>query len=228
MNDQLVIFDLDGTLFDTPSAIVEAFSAVFFAIEATPKDPEEIRSTVGLPLAKAFGKLLNVAENSAEVSFCVAEYLACFKRLILPKAAHLLYPGVTDGLNVLRSNKILLAVATNKFQSSAEALLEASAIRTCFSEIVGADRVRNPKPHPEAIEWILAQTGADPRKALMIGDTTLDIEMASAAGIRSIGVTYGVHTREQILAARPTHIASTFDEVLARIGEQSREEDPHD
>ncbi|SCX28483.1 Phosphoglycolate phosphatase [Agrobacterium sp. DSM 25558] len=221
MKNQLLIFDLDGTLFDTPSAIVEVFSGVFSLTDVPVPPPESIRSTIGLPLPAAFALLTGESEDSEQVTDCVSRYLAHFRTLILPKAVDLLYPGVADGLGLLRTNKITLAVATNKFQASAEAILGASAILPFFAVVLGADQVDNPKPHPEAVERILQQTGADRESTLMIGDTTHDVQMANAAGIRSIGVTYGVHNHQQIMAAKPTHLAASFQDVLSIIAENT-------
>lgn len=223
MTQQLLIFDLDGTLFDTPSAIVEVFSAVFSSSGRPVPPPDSIRSTVGLPLVKAFAMLTGESEDSEQVTEYVSRYLAYFRSLILPKAVDLVYPGVAAGLSLLRTNRITLTVATNKFQASAEAILEASAMLPLFAVVLGADQVDNPKPHPEVVERILRQTGADRQSTLMIGDTTHDVEMAKAAGIRSIAVTYGVHNREQLMMAKPTHLAASFQDVLRIIAENKRE-----
>lgn len=107
-----------------------------------------------------------------------------------------------------------LAVATSKFTASAEALLGAAGIRPEFSMVVGADQVAHPKPHPETGQLIMRELGVPARCAVMVGDTTHDLLMAKAAGMRSIAVTYGVHGVRELRSANPTWLADSFADVL--------------
>ncbi len=144
----------------------------------------------------------------------VSAYQVQFAELILPKAAELVFPGVADGLAALRDQGFLLAVATSKFYRSADALLTAAGLRDQFDLVIGADQVTNPKPHPEMGELILSKLGVDPAHAIMVGDTTHDLQMAAAAGLRSVAVTYGVHSEAELGSASPTWLAGSFDEVV--------------
>jgi phosphoglycolate phosphatase len=213
----VAMFDLDGTLIDTPSAIVETFTAVFVAMGVAAAQPPVIRATIGLPLEHAFGKLMGVASDAALVAEGVAQYQVLFREIILPKSEKLVFPGVVDGLRILREHGMALAVATSKFQSSADALLTAAGLRDRFDLVVGADQVTNPKPAPDMGLLIMRQFGATAGQAVMVGDTTHDLLMARAAGVRSIAVTYGVHSRQQLESADPTWITDTFDGVVNRM-----------
>jgi phosphoglycolate phosphatase len=213
----VVVFDLDGTLVDTPSAIVETFTAAFAAMGVPYPDVSAIRATIGLPLEQAFAKLMGVSVDDAAVAYGVRHYQVFFKKLILPKAEKLLFPGVANGLSALREQRFTLAVATSKFYASADALLTAAGLRDRFAMVVGADQVRWPKPHPEMCQRIIRECGVSAEHAVIVGDTTHDLLMAKAAGIRSIAVTYGVHSTPELKSADPTWLADNFNDVLECI-----------
>ncbi|MGW1975537.1 HAD family hydrolase [Streptomyces sp. NPDC001889] len=215
----VAIFDLDGTLVDTPQAIVRTFTAAFAALGAPPREAQQIRATIGMPLEGAFGRLMGIAPEDDRVTAAVAEYQLAFREIILPRAGELVFPGVREGLAELRRQGIPTAVATSKFHASADALLRAADLREEFAVVLGADQVTRPKPDPEMGHEVLRLLGATPGEAVMVGDTTHDLLMARAAGMRSIAVTYGIHSRAELLSAGPTWVADTFDGVLACLAE---------
>jgi phosphoglycolate phosphatase len=210
-------FDLDGTLVDTPRAIVETFTAAFASIGVEAREAAAIRATIGRPLERAFADLLAVAVDDRLVACCVAEYQILFRELILPRAAALVFPGVADGLSTLAHQGFALAVATSKFYASAHALLEAAGLREHFSVVVGADQVTTPKPHPEMGLVVMQRLGIPPERSVMVGDTTHDLIMARDAGMRSVAVTYGVHSLRELESIGPTWIADTFDDVVTCV-----------
>ncbi|MDT7785683.1 MAG: phosphoglycolate phosphatase [Pseudonocardiales bacterium] len=205
-----VIFDLDGTLVDTPRGIVTTFTAVFAQLDLPTVDSGSIRATIGLPLPVAFAKVLGIPDDDPVVARCVELYLSTFREIVLPKAPQLVFPGVADGLRSLREDGFLLAVATSKYLVNAEALLVAAGLREEFSVVVGADQVSRPKPDPESGFVVLQRLGVSAANAVMVGDTTHDVLMAHGAGMSSIGVTYGVHSVEQLLSANPTWLVDSF------------------
>ncbi|MFC9843889.1 HAD family hydrolase [Streptomyces sp. NPDC060223] len=215
---QLAVFDLDGTLVDTPRAIVETFSATFGSLGVAVPDASDIRATIGLPLEQGFGRLLGLATDHELVTRGVGQYQVHFKELVLPRAPELLFTGVVEGLDTLRDRGVTLAVATSKFHASADALLTAAGLRDHFALVVGADEVTHPKPHPESGRLVLDTLGIPAERAVMVGDTTHDLKMANAAGLRSIAVTYGIHDAAELATAEPTWIVDTFDEVVAHLG----------
>ncbi|MFJ8002086.1 HAD-IA family hydrolase [Streptomyces sp. NPDC096310] len=214
---RVAMFDLDGTLVDSPRAIVEAFAAAFEAMGLAPRDPADVRATIGLPLEQAFGKLLGVPQDDPSVADGVARYQEAFRTVILPRARSLVFPGVHEGLAELRRRGIVVTVATSKFHASADALLTAAGLRDHVTTLVGADDVTHPKPHPEPGLLILGRLGARPEHAVMVGDTTHDLKMAAAAGLASVAVTYGVHERAELEAVSPTHVADTFAQAVEQI-----------
>ncbi|GAA2471388.1 HAD-IA family hydrolase [Streptomyces longisporus] len=214
---RVAMFDLDGTLVDSPRAIVETFAAAFTALGLPPRDPADVRATIGLPLEQAFGKLLGVPQDDPLVAEGVARYQEAFRTVILPRARSLVFSGVAEGLAALRDRGIVVTVATSKFHASADALLTAAGLRDHVTVLVGADDVTHPKPHPESGRLILDRLGALPEHGVMVGDTTHDLKMAGAAGLASVAVTYGVHERAELESAAPTHIADDFPRAVEHI-----------
>lgn len=211
----VIMFDLDGTLFDTERAIIEAFHAAFSSLNyphlPTPKD---IKATIGLPLEKAFSILVGQPKNSGAVTQLCQEYQQQFKLTLLPKAESLLFPGVISGLAKLKQQNYSLSVTTNKFARSANSLLEAAGIAHFFDIVVCADEVTAKKPAPESGNKILSYYGVTPTDALMVGDTTHDILMANNLGSDTIAVNYGIHSEHELCTASPKWIVSNFDDVV--------------
>ena len=214
MMKSAVVFDLDGTLIDTPRGIVESFTAALISMNVAVSDPAAIRATIGLPLEQAFANLLGVDKADDQVGLGIKQYQICFKEIVLPKAQELIFPGVVEGLALLKAQGFILAVATSKFYASAEALLKAAGLWDYFHLVIGADQVTHPKPHPEMGELVMRKLGILAENTVMVGDTTHDILMAKGANIRSIAVTYGVHDLEKLQSAEPTWIVDSFDGVL--------------
>lgn len=214
---RLVAFDLDGTLVDTPTGIAQTFAAVFEEFGVPSPGEAAIRRTIGLPIETAFSQLMGLAPDDAAVPVAVRTYQELFKTIVLPKAVELVFPGVAEGLAELAAEGVRMAIATSKHTPSAEALLAAAGLRPAFELVVGADQVERPKPNPDTGLLILRELGVGAAEAVMVGDTTHDLEMAHAAGMRSIAVTYGVHGAAELTAARPTWVAGTFREVVEAV-----------
>ncbi len=213
----LALFDLDGTLMDTPQAIVDTFTASLASVGVHGVAAEAIRATIGRPLGEAFEHLIGEDGGAGAAATAVERYLELYRERIVPQAERLLYPGVVEGLASLRSQGVILAVVTSKFTASAEALLIAGGVRDRFAMVVGADAVAQPKPHPEAGLLVTAKLGFQPGETVMVGDTTHDILMAHNAGMDSVAVTYGIHPPAVLDTAAPTWTASSFPAAVEHI-----------
>lgn len=178
---------------------------------------KRIMQTVGLPLDTSIARLINEPETSRSVSDMVSAYRQRFDAVVLPAAKSLVYEGVVDGLEELTQIGAKLAVATSKVQASAEKLLQAAGLSHFFTVIVGTDRVARPKPHADMVQFILRTLESAERDAIMVGDTPHDIQMAANAGIKSIGVTYGVGSTRDIALCEPTCVAHTFSDVVSCV-----------
>ena len=215
-----MIFDLDGTLVDTPQVIVETAIAALRAsgaLELAMPEPQAIRATIGLPLTVAFSGLLGRPAESAEVQTVVEEYRRLWRANVIPRSADLLYPGVPEGVQVLRDLGLRLAVATSKVQTGAVAQLEAAGIARHFEVVAGYDAVEKPKPDPQLALHVLERLGATPARTIVVGDTTHDLLMARGAGLRALAVTYGAQDEATLLTESPEFLAHDFPEVVAVV-----------
>lgn len=217
MNKSAIIFDLDGTLIDTPRIIAESLSIILKKMGFLVNDVTSIKATIGLPLEEAFSKLMGVEKDNDKIPIAIKYYRTLFRENILPEAEQLIFPSVAEGLKRLKSQGYSLAVATSKIYSSAEALLKAARLWDYFEIVVGADQVTQAKPHPEMGQLIIKKLKIPAAHIAMVGDTTHDILMGNNCGMYTIAVTYGVHDVEKLKSAKPTWLAETFDEVLECI-----------
>jgi len=212
---EAVIFDLDGTLVDTPYVIVQ--TALSALAEKGCKGPtaDAIRATIGLPLTVAFSGLLGLPEHSDDVQGCVAEYRRLWRERVVPRSKEFLYPGVAEGVAELHRSGLRLGVATSKAQAGAIAQLEAAGIAPYFEVVAGYDAVARPKPEPDLALHVLERLGKRADAAVLVGDTTHDLLMARAAGLRAVAVTYGAQSEEMLRGADPPFLARDFREVLS-------------
>ena len=190
---KLLIFDCDGTLVDSQHMIVAAMNAAFAASRLAPPPRADVLSVVGLSLEGAITRLLPLAER-AHAAEIATEYKGAFGELRKSAAyQEPLYPGIGDMIRDLaRRGDIELAIATGKSRRGVAAFLEREGLAGHFSSIQTAD-THPSKPHPSMILTALAETGVSAADALMIGDTTFDMEMALAAGVLAVGVGWGYH-----------------------------------
>jgi phosphoglycolate phosphatase len=205
---RLYIFDLDGTLIDTRQDITTAVNRMLEELGLPTKSLEEVVSYVG----DGIRKLVERAVGKNSVDFEKAESL--FRNYY---QTHLVdttcpYPGVTDTLQMLeRSQK---AVLTNKAYRLSKAILDHLEITHFFSVIVGGDSVREKKPSPQGLEFILENTGVRPEDAVMIGDNKNDIITAQSTGVTSVYVTYGFTDLETVLPLNPDFVIRSPGELL--------------
>ncbi len=216
---RLVLFDVDGTLVDSQGAIVSAMTASFQALSLPVPDRLAILSIVGLSLPHAMARL--APDQSVNVQDRLVEgYKQAYhaQRLEQGAASSPLYPGAREVIEELHErDEILLGVATGKSQRGLDALLEAHGLERYFVTRQVADHHPS-KPHPSMIETALAETGVAQQQAAMIGDTSFDMEMAAAAQIAGIGVSWGYHDQSALRAAHT--VIDSFEQLpdaLARI-----------
>jgi len=215
---RLVLFDVDGTLVDSQGSIVSAMTASFEALTLPAPSHAATLSIVGLSLPQAMARL--APDRSAETQARLVEgYKDAYhaQRLEQGAASSPLYPGARAAIETLHSTpEILLGVATGKSKRGLDALLEAHALDRYFVTRQVADHHPS-KPHPSMIETALSETGVDAKDAVMVGDTSFDMEMAAAAGVRSIGVSWGYHHPSALTSA--TCVIDRFEDLPGTLAE---------
>ena len=214
MTLRLAIFDVDGTLSDSQGEIVAAMRAAFEGQSLTPPDRAAILSIVGLSLDQAVESLVPSLHPDRRSALADAYRSAYFQRR-QSHGASPLYDGAKEALERLaRDEHLLLGVATGKSRRGLDALIEEHGLGATFVTRQTSD-FHPSKPHPAMIEAALAEAGVGPENAVMIGDTSFDMEMARAAGVRAIGVTWGYHPPGALALA--DHVVDTFDALTQRI-----------
>lgn len=188
---QLVVLDVDGTLVDSQALIVEAQRQAFAACGLPAPTRERSLSIVGLSLVEAFTALVGPAgpvEDLAEA------YRVGFGRLRQdPAWGEPLFPGVEATIGQLANRRdVTLGIATGKSRRGVTYLVERFGWQHVFATVQTADDAPS-KPHPAMLRQAMAETGIPPDATAMIGDTSFDMLMAIAAGVRPIGVSWGYH-----------------------------------
>nr|WP_309503055.1 HAD-IA family hydrolase [uncultured Roseovarius sp.] len=200
---RLVIFDVDGTLVDSQDDIARAMAHAFDSVGAPVPERSAILGIVGLSLDVAMARLapdLDTATHARLVDGYKAAYMSLRATAGTAQSSPL-YPGARAVLDTLHAEpETLLGVATGKSRRGLDKLLEGHGLEAMFVTQQVAD-FHPSKPHPAMIAAALAETGVDARAAVMVGDTSYDMEMAKAAGIAAIGVSWGYHPVSALGAA---------------------------
>lgn len=215
-----LLFDLDGTLVDTPQAIVEVTQATLAALGRPPADVRQIRDGIGLPLPIALAQLLGTGPVGAAEA--VEIYRVLWRKDVTPRIPQLVYPGVHEGLRELAALGLRFAVVTGKAQDGADSTVAAAGLRPLIEVTLGYTSVANPKPAPDLVVEALKRMRLEARDALVVGDATLDLEMAKAAGLRSIAVTYGAQSEQALRRHAPTWVAHSFADVVRIVRAEAK------
>ncbi len=195
---QLLVFDWDGTIVDSASAIVESIRLACADIGQPVPPAERARYVIGLGLADA---IRHVAPDLLPHHYprLADRYRHHF---LMRDHAIGLFAGMADMLDELARRGFLLAVATGKSRRGLDRALGDAGLGHRFVATRCADE-GFPKPHPDMLLHLMAALGVDREATLMIGDTTHDLELARNAGVGAVAVSYGAHSRGVLEAHAP-------------------------
>lgn len=208
MTVRLAVFDCDGTLVDGQAAVCGAMASAFSDCGLVAPPSHAIRRIVGLSLPVAIRHLAPSEAPETHEQVVTAYKLAFFRARTEGRVAEPLYDGIRELLSQLHAAGWQLGVATGKSDRGLTGCLTGHTILDLFVTLQTADRHPS-KPHPSMLEKAMADAGAEPANTVVIGDTVYDIEMARAAGCRAIGVAWGYHSPEELLAAGADTVAET-------------------
>lgn len=213
MNCELVVFDLDGTLLDTIGDLAVACNAVL-AVRGLPQHSyEEYCHFVGNGIMRlverALPEPLRTPENVASVR---ADFVKYYTEHIDTYTKP--YDGIPELLRELVARGVQVAVASNKFQAGTEKLVRLFFPEIPFAGVLGQREGVPLKPDPAVVDEILSRTGAAKENVLYVGDSGVDMQTAAAAGVRSVGVTWGFRSREELAASGAGHIVDRPEEIL--------------
>jgi phosphoglycolate phosphatase len=207
MSPRLAVFDCDGTLVDSQANICRAMEAAHRGAGLPAPSHAAIRAIVGLSLIEAMAMLLPDSPATLHAALA-ADYKRAFQQMRADAALdpEPLYDGLVEALDTLAVAGWRLGVATGKSDRGLALLLAHHGLTERFVTLQTADRHPS-KPDPSMLAAAMAQAGAAPHMTVMIGDTSFDMAMARAAGVRAIGVTWGYHREEALWAAGAQAIA---------------------
>ena len=213
---RLIVFDMDGTLIDSGAIIAEHMAATF-----TEQGWPRRRAHQYGDRADARHRHARLADCDTDTALALAEtYRRLYRAMLETEGRHEpLYAGAADALARLRGMETsLLGIATGKALHGANRILALHGLSDHFITVQTPDH--NPsKPHPGMMLRACAETGIDPSRAVMIGDTTFDMELGVAAGAKTIGVTWGYHERALLDAAGADIIIEDYADLDAAIEE---------
>lgn len=214
---RLVIFDVDGTLIDSRAHILDAMRDTFEALALEVPPETAILQGVGLSLPLLMARL--AADHPAQTQKAlISRYRSIsFGKHTSSGREHRskFFPGMRDILDCLKADDFtLMATATGLSRRGLDRIVRQNGLEGYFTSMQVADDHPS-KPHPAMIQTALSDTGVSPDDAVMIGDTSFDIDMAIAAGVRSIGVTWGNHP--ECLLTQADKIVATPEALRAEL-----------
>lgn len=211
MRKRLIIFDLDGTLVDTIEDLRASLNHAIAPHDIAPLTYGQTRDYVGEGIHNLVLKV--IGEGRSDI---LDEVVDRFTRHYTENVCvhSRAYPGVGETLGRLSSG-FRKAVLSNKREALSRLLLVRLGLAGHFDIIAGPDTVPERKPSPEAVRFMLHKFGVPPEEALMVGDSSYDIDAALGAGVEVAAATYGF--RERSTLARATYLIDSFPEILKLV-----------
>ena len=213
---RLAVFDVDGTLIDSQHNIVASMLQACERNGVAAPTADAVRRIIGLSLLEAVTRLLPDHEPDV-IDRVVDDYKLGFQEL-RARQDHFepLFPGVMEALDALEKEGWILAVATGKSRRGLLLMIERHGFQGRFVSLQTADD--NPgKPHPAMLRRAIAEAGGEPHSTVMIGDTSYDMQMGRSAGARAVGVAWGYHAPEELLAAGAHVIVDSYPALVGSL-----------
>lgn len=215
---RLVVFDWDGTLFDSIASIVACTQKTLAELQLPAIAPERVRATVGLGLRETICELASGSTDPELHRRVIETYRKHWFREFNRRP--ILFPDARPTLDALHEQGYLLAVATGKGRRGLDSDLAAAGMGSYFESTRTVDEAPS-KPSPQMLLDLMGELGAAARETLMVGDTTYDLQMAENAGCPSVGVLTGGHGRAELCTASPLAILEHLADLPTWLGEEN-------
>lgn len=214
LNYDLYIFDWDGTLMDTNQTIIEAITHACKIFDLPIISNELARSIVGKSFISVITEAIpELRGNPALLQKFTVAYEQYLNDYILNNP---LFADVAKTLDKLTADGKIITVATGRSRARLNDILLAMGLSHYFALTKTSGECFS-KPHPQMIEEILEFTGMNKSQAVMIGDTSYDLQMAKNAGIDAVGVSHGAHTYAELLAYNPRYVFKNISELYEAL-----------
>ena len=210
----LLIFDLDGTLIDSRLDLAHSVNATRAYMGLPALDHETVFSYVGHGAAVLIQRALGDLASEENLQKALPFFLGYYSEHKLDYTV--LYPGVREALDRLRTAGFPMAVLTNKPVRISVAIVEELGLGNHFFRVYGGNSFEHKKPHPIGIETLVAEANVPREETFMVGDSSVDVQTARNAGVMSCGVTYGFQpeTLEQV---PPDLLVAELNELADRV-----------
>ncbi len=204
---QLVAWDFDGTIADTRQGIVRTMTETFRRLNYPIPTPEAICQTIGLPLIVSIAQLAHI--EGEKLNEAVTLYKEIFEQI--GNVGVSLFPTVIDEMRRQHEQGKFVAIATSRGHESVSNFCKQLGLSPYVDYIVAAEDVAVHKPNPAPIHLLCQMANVHPDQTTVIGDTTFDILMGRNARVKqTIGVSWGNHSCEQLIAAGATYVVDAF------------------
>ena len=209
-----IFFDLDGTLTDSKEGIIKCYYYALDKLDCPAPIELQNGSFIGLPLRVMFKKFLH-SDDEALIERAVAIYRERFSTAGLFE--NKVYHGIPAMLSTLYENSHRLYVVTGKPKIYADRIIEHFQLAPYFNDIYGSELGGHFDNKADLIEFILNNRKLSSKESVMIGDKQEDIIAGKANRIKTIGVTYGYGSLQEILDATPDFICGSPPEIKSTI-----------
>ncbi len=211
---KIAVFDLDGTLVSSENTIAHAYAKFAQKYQIPMVDVRRIKENVGLFGSDFFLQLYDgaipEALDSDNLEHYYTELQDLYHNMVLTQQGVLCFDGIKEQIAMLAEHGWQIALCTGKGRAGAEQDLIFNEIHSYFSVLKTASDGYPSKPYPQILDAAIAESGGEPKDAIMIGDTSYDIDMANNLGVRSLAVLWGHHDAQRLAQAGAT---TTIDDV---------------
>jgi len=216
---ELIVFDWDGTLMDSELRIVTCMQRAARDTANPVPAEHEVREIIGLSMHKAVQRLFPEVERQG-VETVIEAYREHWLGEEVPASA--LFPDAENVIEGLVDAGYLLAVATGKSRRGLDKVLAESGLGDRFHATRCADEAFS-KPHPQMLEDILTDLNTGPERALVIGDTEYDMQMAANARVDALGVDYGAHAAQRLIDTGALQVLGGLAELPPWLKQQTQQ-----
>lgn len=208
-NYDAVFFDFDGTIADTGIGIFNSVSYAIAAMGFSPLPDDRLRTFIGPPVFASFKRELNMTDEQSALA--VEKYRERYSESGIYQLE--VYEGIEELIEELKKSGIKVAIASSKPEKFVMRIIDFLNIGNLIDFIAAPESDKAPESKTLLVEKAVNHFGVDQNRALMIGDRYFDIDGANGAGVKSIGVTFGYGSREELKNAGATYLADNTEEI---------------